>query len=132
MRSVVIRTVDHAELVGEESLLSRLNLKNLDFALVALLIFLLATSAFVFHVWSRLYVFRTGYEIYQQEKSKQELLEENRILTMEVASLKSPARLEKIARRELGLRSPRPEQVVMIHPREPALTLTSVQLSLPE
>jgi cell division protein FtsL len=118
MRSLVIRTVDHAELVKEESLLARLNAKNLDFVLVALLIFLLVTSIFVFHVWSRLYVFRTGYEIYQQEKTKQELLEENRILTMEVASLKSPARIERIARDDLGLRSPRPEQVVMVNPRE--------------
>ena len=91
MRSLVIRTVGHAGLVKEENLLSRLNSKNLDFILVALLIFLLVTSVFVFHVWSRLYVFRTGYDIYQQEKAKQELLEENRILTMEVASLKSEA-----------------------------------------
>lgn len=128
MRGILVRTVDQAELVKGGSFLSTIKIRKLDFALAALLLFLLATSTFVFHVWSRLYVFRLGYQIYQLDKVKRELLEENRRLDLEIVSLKSPSRLEAIARKEINLQPPRTDQVVMVPvDKSPALALASAE-----
>ena len=128
MRGILVRTLDQAELVKGGSFLSGIRIRKMDFALAALLLFLLVTSTFVFHVWSRLYVFRLGYEIYQQDKVSRELLEESRRLNLEIASLKSPSRLEAIARQELNLRPPRADQVVMVPvEKSPTLALASVE-----
>lgn len=114
MRAVLVRTLNRAELLDGGSSLAWLKVRKMDFALVALLIFIMATSTFVFHVWSRLYVLRLGYEIYSQDNVKKELIEENRKLEMAIASLRSPSRLERIARDELHLRPARPDQVVVV------------------
>lgn len=114
MRGVLVRTLDQAEMVKAGSFLSGIRIRKMDLALVALVVFLVVTSTFVFHVWSRLYVFRLGYQIYQQDKVKREFLEENRRLNLEIAGLKAPSRLEAIARNELKLRPPRADQIVLM------------------
>ncbi len=82
--------------------------------LFALLIFLLTTGTFVLQAWSRLYILHLGYEIYQLEDERRQLLEENRRLLMEISNLRSPARIGRIAREELGLRLPKADEVVII------------------
>jgi cell division protein FtsL len=68
----------------------------------------------LFFVWSRLQLLHLEYEISSQESRLLKLQQETRALRLEVATLNSPARIEQIARRELGLRPPTPEQVVII------------------
>lgn len=54
-------------------------------------------------VWLRLQVVRTSYEINQQDKLIKNLLLEKETLEAELARLKSPERLEKLARSEFQM-----------------------------
>jgi cell division protein FtsL len=74
---------------------------------------LLVLSA-LFFVWSRIQVIQLGYEISRALKEGRALTEGNKQLRLEIATLKSYARIEKIAVEELGLSKPKPDQVVVI------------------
>ncbi|MDO3378823.1 cell division protein FtsL [Geoalkalibacter halelectricus] len=65
-------------------------------------------------VWSRIEVFELKYEISALETALREGQQENRQLRLEVASLRSPSRIENIARTRLGLREPTPEQIINV------------------
>ena len=66
----------------------------------------------VFHVTSRVMVVDAGYRISKLETEVQGLARENDQLKLELATLRSPVRLEKIAREELGMGAPRAGAVV--------------------
>ena len=51
-----------------------------------------------------------GYKIEAQRKQREELLEANRALRLEEATLRDPERIDVLARK-LGLEAPRPDQV---------------------
>ncbi|MFN7685670.1 MAG: hypothetical protein ACK5QT_09710 [Oligoflexia bacterium] len=63
-------------------------------------------------VWVRLGVVRSTYEASQAEKSIRVLQQDREQIELRVAGLKSPRRLEGIARSRFGLGQPRPDQVV--------------------
>ena len=78
-------------------------------------LFILITLFFcclIFVVWSRLQITYLGYEISQVNKEQKQLLNMNKQLKLEAASLKSLARIENIARKQLGLVNPKPYQMV--------------------
>jgi cell division protein FtsL len=64
-----------------------------------------------------------GYEIERLEREKQSLIESNRKLLLEEASLVDPLRIDSIARNELGMTTLAPNQ---IHRGQPAATETMV------
>jgi cell division protein FtsL len=66
----------------------------------------------VFHVWSRTRVQRVGYELGRLEVEHRQLLAERDRLNLEVATLRSPGRLERFARERLGMAPPAPGAVV--------------------
>jgi cell division protein FtsL len=68
----------------------------------------------LFHVWSQLRVFKLGYQLSQTSAVHKGLSQENAQLRLEVATLKSPQRIEKVARETLGLNLPQPEQIIVI------------------
>ncbi len=74
--------------------------------------FLMAGS--LFYVWSRVQVIQLGYEISSALKEGRKLLEANRKLRLEIATLKSYARIEKLAVEELKMSKPKPDQVIVI------------------
>ena len=80
---------------------------------LAAFLFVLIGSALIY-VWSRIQVIRAGYEISDAVKAGRGLVDENRRLRVEVASLKSYDRIEKIAIEDLGLSKPRSDQVILI------------------
>jgi len=80
--------------------------------LLILLFFLIAGS--LFYVWSRIQVIQLGYEISNAQKEERVLTEANKKLRVEIATLKSYARIEKLAVEELKMAKPRPEQVIVI------------------
>ncbi len=57
----------------------------------------------VAHVASRVTVVSSGYEVSQLGHQDRTLVQENDRLKLELATLKSPARLEKLAREKLGM-----------------------------
>lgn len=74
--------------------------------LPAALAVLLVAAAGVLHVSSRALVVRMGYELSQLDQRGTDLERENAQLKLELATLKSPSRLEGLARTRLGLVSP--------------------------
>ena len=67
----------------------------------------------LFHVWARVAVVQTGYEIRKLMEQREELRGDQHALRVEVASLRSPVRLQEAAR-ELGLKKPPEQQVTLI------------------
>lgn|SRR5687768_9270923 len=66
------------------------------------------------HVWLRLQVVQMGYVLSTIGKLQGRLEQENRELTVEVATLTSPERLEALARNRLRLVPPERGQVVVL------------------
>jgi len=63
-------------------------------------------------VWSRTRVLDAGYEFGRLEAENRRLLDERDRLNLEVATLRSPGRLERYARERLGMAPPAPGTVV--------------------
>ena len=79
--------------------------------LLLLLTLVVVTAATVSQVWTRLKAIDYGYRISKASKEHAKLLEINRRLRIEVALLKRPGRIARIAREELGMREPVPGQI---------------------
>jgi cell division protein FtsL len=83
--------------------------------LFPLLIFIaLLMGVALFCVWSRLAVVNLEYNISSLEGQVNKMQLQSQRLRLEAASLRSPARIEQIARKELGLRPPTPDQVITV------------------
>ena len=68
----------------------------------------------LFYVWSRIQVIQLGYEVSNALKKERSLIEVNKKLRLEIATLKSYRRIEKFAVEELRMVKPKPEQVIVI------------------
>ena len=68
----------------------------------------------IFFVWSRTELVRLEYEISRMEKKLRELKQDERCMLLEVASLRSPQRIEEVARNDLGLVRSRTEQIIIV------------------
>ena len=98
---------------GEDSKVRPKGIKlNLLVLFILLTLFLIGGS--LFYVWSRIQVFQFGYGISNALKEERALTESNKKLRLEIATLKSYARIEKLAVEELKMAKPRPEQVIVI------------------
>jgi len=64
--------------------------------------------------WSRVQCIRIGYDISAETEKQKALYDVQKNLRIELERLKSPQRIEKIAREHLGLFSPAPDQIVTI------------------
>jgi cell division protein FtsL len=74
----------------------------------------LLTASAVFAVWAHATALRLGYELSAMDREQKQLVRDNMRLRSEVATLKSPARLEEQARSVFGLAPPAPEQIVRV------------------
>ncbi|OGP61790.1 MAG: cell division protein FtsL [Deltaproteobacteria bacterium RBG_13_47_9] len=81
--------------------------------LIALSILLFIVGS-LFYVWSRIQVIESGYDISKALKEGKGLTEVNKKLKLEIATLKSYARIEKIAVEDLRMSKPKPDQVIVI------------------
>jgi cell division protein FtsL len=68
-------------------------------------------------VWLRLSIIRTTYAINQSEKKARSLRQEREEMELKVTALRSPRRLEGIARTKFGLGTPRSDQVIHLGSR---------------
>ncbi len=86
-------------------------------------IFTLIVLAFfcsLFYIWSRIQVVNIGYEINRGLALKEKLIEENKRLSLEVATLKSPVRLESLAKNQFQMDLPQKSQILNHYEARPA------------
>jgi len=68
----------------------------------------------LFYVWQQIEYIRTGYQIEQLRSEKNRLIEWNRQMKLERATLLNLQRIEELGRSHLGLVPPDPENTVKI------------------
>jgi cell division protein FtsL len=113
MTKTVNRSEDRILWTGEDSK-SKPKRMKLRFVLLFTVIMLFFIGGSLFYVWSRIQVIQLGYEISNALKEERALTETNKKLRVEIATLKSYARIEKLAVEELRMAKPKPEQVIVI------------------
>ncbi len=79
-----------------------------------LLLTALCLSIVLFYVWERVKILEVGYKIKERGERKEKLIQEREILLLRAARLKSPQRLERIAREEIGLIAPQSIRTIRI------------------
>jgi cell division protein FtsL len=76
-----------------------------------------ATSAFVFSLALRVRSIELGYELGQSHAKVARLREVKRVLELELASYKTPERIDFVARALLGMSEPSPDRILPAGPR---------------
>jgi len=74
-------------------------------------VFLLMT---IMSVWVRLSVVKTTYDVSQSDRALRSLQQDREQIELRVAGLKSPRRLEVLARSKFALTQPRADQVIYL------------------
>ena len=82
--------------------------------LVYFLLAIVLIGVSLFYVWSRIQVIQVVYEISNALRESKALHEANKKLRVEIATLKSYARIERVAGEELKMSKPGPGQVIVI------------------
>jgi len=84
------------------------------------LLALVVITGLLLYVGAKVQIVRLGYQIEALENEKQEQERANRSLLIEVSSLASPARIEEIAVKRLGMVRPSKENVVIVKRNKPS------------
>ena len=79
-----------------------------------LVILLLFMGELFFYTWCRVNNVRHGYEVASETEKQSKLLAYQNNLKIELARLKSPERIARIAQEQLGLSMPRAGQTIVI------------------
>lgn len=87
--------------------------RRLQTGLVVMALLLVAGTLLA--LYPRCALMRTGYRIEELKKEREQLLETNRRLRLEDATLRDPQRIDFIARNQLGLVPAAPGQVVSLN-----------------
>ena len=86
---------------------------EIKFSTVIIVSLVLMVTALVY-VWSHLNSTKLNYLIAEEISIRDNLIEENKRLKVEYATLRSPKRIEAIAKNKLGMHYPEREQVIFI------------------
>lgn len=87
---------------------------RLDVFKYLMICMVLLTIVSVFHVWSRCKLIDLNLQISESSRQLKTAEQEQKRLKLEVASLKTPARIEAIAKGELGMALPTEQQVILV------------------
>lgn len=107
------KTIDNSRLVRISDPQKRREIRMFSASVAALFILLM------FYAWQHFRAIEYGYRIEAQKAERDRLVELNRALKLEEASLRSPGRIDPLAR-QLGLVSPQPGQVVRLEDEDTA------------
>lgn len=88
--------------------------QRLDIFRFLMICMILFTIVSVFHVWSRFKLVDLNLQISEASHQLKEAEQEQKRLKLEAASLKTPARIELIAKGELGMALPGEQQVILV------------------
>jgi cell division protein FtsL len=87
---------------------------NRNLIFVVLVVAMVFIGSSLFYVWSHHQIISLGYETSQASREEQAFLQENKQLRLELAALKAPSRIEKLAQQRLGLGTPQKEQLIIV------------------
>ena len=87
---------------------------RLDVFRFLMICMVLLTVVSIFHVWSRFKLVDLNLQISEASRLLKEAEQEQKRLKLEVASLRTPGRIETIAKGELGMALPTEQQVVLV------------------
>jgi len=104
----IVKQIDNSRLVKE------VDYEQTKECLLLMVLGMLCLVALLFLAWQQFEVVRRGYEREELRTEIQHLAEVNRQLKLERATLRSPQRIDLIAREKLGLMSPSFHQVVVL------------------
>jgi cell division protein FtsL len=90
------------------------NIRTPNEMLLLIIFMTIFLAELLFFTWCRVQTIGAGYEISKQAKRHQDLITLKNNLKVEMARLKSPERIAKIAKDQLGLITPTPEQMIII------------------
>jgi cell division protein FtsL len=88
--------------------------KRWDLFPYLMIVMVMITIVSIFHVWSRVRVLELGVKVTEATRVLKDQQQENNRLRLEVASLKTPGRIEALAKGELGMALPTNQQVVVV------------------
>ncbi len=102
--------------VRNEQLVRQLDHKrHREFFMVALT-GLALTAAIIAYAWPHFEMIRLGYRMEELRQTREDLLEERRHLELQRATEMAPARIEAIAREQLGMVYPNREHTAILEP----------------
>lgn len=110
-RSMVVAETVRRQHVAKKAV----TMRNRRVKLFSILMTVFLCMALIY-VWTRTSVVQKGYEVSRLHNEVTILSEEKNQLEAEVMKLKSPARLETIAREKLGMRLPDGSEIVFVEP----------------
>ena len=87
---------------------------RLDVFKFLMICMILLTIVSVFHVWSRFKLVDLNLQISEASRLLKDAEQEQKCLKLEAASFRTPARVETIAKGELGMALPTEQQVVLV------------------
>jgi len=99
------KTIDNSRLVKISDPRRRREIRMFSASVAALFLLMM------FYAWQHFSSIEYGYKIEAQRSEHERLVEMNRTLKLEEASLRDPGRIDTLAR-QMGLESPQPGQVV--------------------
>ncbi len=82
--------------------------------LITLLMLICFMVTGIGYVWSNFERTQIGYDLSQLKREEMRLREINQKIKLELATLKSPQNLERLAIQKLGLSPPTPEQIILL------------------
>src|SRR5215813_7995559 len=105
------KAIDNSRLVKAVDPKRRREIRMFSASVAALFLLMM------FYAWQHFRAIEYGYQIEAQKAERDRLVELNRSLKLEEASLRDPSRIDALAR-QMGLESPQPGQVVRLQPEE--------------
>lgn len=90
------------------------NIRKPNETLLLIFFMTIFLTELLFFTWCRVQTIGAGYEISKETKRHQDLITLKNNLKVELARLKSPERIAKIAKNQIGLITPTREQMIII------------------
>lgn len=90
--------------------------RSASYVVVVVLCAAVLTFGAMFYLWQRYQYVRLGFQVDRLRARKARLVERIEPLQVEAAYLARPERIDALARDQLGMRMPRPSQVIVEEP----------------
>jgi cell division protein FtsL len=109
----IIKTLNFPLLVQQEK--DRIFNKNeVRKYLVCALFLTFFLTGLLFYLWPNMAMLQTGFQYSRLQTEKENLIEKNNALRLEISSLMSLGRIERIARNELNMTDPVEDQLIYV------------------